>query len=419
MKNRRALILLLTANAISHFAQGISMLAIPWYFAKVFDASSTFALIYSIATFLTLFWGLYAGTLIDRFPRKNIFLSITAVSAVVLLSVASYGYSTGMVPQALVALVFCFTIFNYNIHYPTLYAFGQEITEKKNYSKTNSLLEVMGQSVNVLSGAIAVLLIEGISTDFFGIRIEIEAWSIQKIFMADGITYLIALTLIYFIKYVPTVESIVSKEKIGIRLRQGFQYLRDRPLLFYFGNASYTVFIFTLISTHLLWPVYIEKHLLALGDTYAVTKVNYAIGALFAGFFISRLFRRKSILGSIIFLMGMAFLCFVAMAVSRSEWVLFLFALGLGVSNAGIRIQRITYLFNHIPNHIIGRANSVFQSINILLRSLFIGLFSLNFFSRGSNIVWSFYLAAFAVLVSLIPLLIHKKSLKELKADPD
>lgn len=387
------------------------MLAIPWYFAKVFDAASTFALIYSIATFLTLFWGLYAGTLIDRFPRKNIFLAITAASAVVLLSVASYGYSAGMVPKALVALVFCFTIFNYNIHYPTLYAFGQEITERKNYSKTNSLLEVMGQSVNVLSGAIAILLIEGVSTRFLGIEIEIKAWSIQKIFMADGISYLIALVLIYFIKYVPTVKNKVSKEKIGIRLKQGFTYLKQRPLLFYFGNASFTVFIFTLISTHLLWPVYIENHLQALGDTYAITKVNYALGALFAGFFISKLFRRKSIVSSVIFLMGMAFVCFLAMAVSRSAWVLYIFALGLGISNAGIRIQRITYLFNHIPNHIIGRANSVFQSINILLRSLFIALFSITFFSEGSNIVWAFYLAAFAVLISLIPLLIHKKSL--------
>lgn len=393
------------------------MLAIPWYFAKVLGAASTFAVIYSIATFLTLFWGLYAGTLIDRFPRKNIFLGICAVSAFVLLSISSYGYIQGEVPLVLVATVFCFTIFNYNIHYPTLYAFGQEITEKENYSKTNSLLEVMGQSVNVLSGAMAVLLIEGISTSFWGFTIEIAAWPIQKIFLADGITYIVAMILIYYIRYIPTVKNIISKEKISVRLREGITYLKQRPLLFYFGNASYTVFIFTLISVHLLWPVYIENHLSELGDTYAITKVNYAIGALFAGFFISIIFRKVNLVASIISMMLLAFSCYVLLAFSQSKILLFVFALGIGLSNAGIRIQRVTFLFNHIPNHIIGRTNSVFQSINILLRSLFIGLFSIPFFAEGSNILWTFVIAAFMVLISLIPLIYKYKALRDIKKE--
>ena len=111
-----------------------------------------------------------------------------------------------------VAFVFCFTLFNYNIHYPTLYAFGQEITEKENYSKTNSLLEVMGQSINVFSGAIAVLLIEGINVDIWGHNIQIQSWEIHEIFLMDGITYIIAMSLIYFIKYVPTVVNVISKD---------------------------------------------------------------------------------------------------------------------------------------------------------------------------------------------------------------
>ena len=65
MQNKSALYLLLTANAVSGFAQGISMIAIPWYFSDVLDASATFGTIYGIATFLTLFWGLYVGTLVQ------------------------------------------------------------------------------------------------------------------------------------------------------------------------------------------------------------------------------------------------------------------------------------------------------------------------------------------------------------------
>lgn len=73
MQNKTALYLLLLANSVSGFAQGISMISIPWYFTDVLQQSSLFGLIYAITTALTLFWGLYAGTLIDKYPRKNIF----------------------------------------------------------------------------------------------------------------------------------------------------------------------------------------------------------------------------------------------------------------------------------------------------------------------------------------------------------
>jgi MFS family permease len=418
LKNKKALYLLLSANGISHFAQGISMLAIPWYFAKYLNATSTFAAIYSIATFLTLFWGIYAGTLIDRFPRKNIFLAICGVSAFVLLCISTYGYISGTVPMLLVATVFCFTVFNYNIHYPTLYAFGQEITEKENYSKTNSLLEVIGQSINVFSGAIAVMLIEGINIRWEFIHINIKAWSIHKIFLLDGITYLIAMVLIYYIKYTPTEKNIISKDPILDRLKEGFKYLKERPLLFYFGNASYTVFIFVLISTHLLWPLYIEDYLGLGGDVYAITKINYALGALLSGLFVSKLFRSKSSVYTIISLMILALISFGILIFTENKYLLFFFAIGMGISNAGIRIMRVTYLFNHIPNNIIGRANSVFQSINILLRSILIALFSMAYFNRDGNVIYTFLIAAIAILLSTFPLLLHYKQLNLFGKDP-
>ncbi len=407
MKNKKALYALLTANAISQFAQGISMLAIPWYFAKQLGEASFFATFYAITTFATLFWGLYAGTLIDKFPRKNIFIGLCLISFTVLSIVSSYGFYAGAVPMTLVALVFCFTIFNYNIHYPTLYAFGQEITEKENYGKTNSLLEVIGQTTNVLSGAMAIVLIEGIETNAFGYNMQIEAWSIQKIFALDACTYLIAMALIKSIKYTPTVEKIaISKENAWVRLKEGVQFLKANPLIFTFGNASFSVFIFVLISTHLLWPMYIDQHLHADGDIYATTKVLYALGAVLSGFFITKLLKRMNTIAAIIILMSLATLAFTVLAISQDIIILLGLGIFFGISNAGVRILRVTYLFNHIPNHIIGRSNSVFQSINIFLRSAFIGLFSLAIFSDGSNIIWAFVIAAVTTAISITPLLL-------------
>jgi len=60
MRNKQAIILLFISNIISGFAQGISMIAIPWYFIHSLDEGSLFSIFYLATTFLILFWGLYA-----------------------------------------------------------------------------------------------------------------------------------------------------------------------------------------------------------------------------------------------------------------------------------------------------------------------------------------------------------------------
>ena len=104
VKNKQAITLLFIANIISGFAQGISMVAIPWYFVKVVNRPEVFATAYLVITFLTLFWGLYAGTLIDRYSRKNIFILVNVICGVFIGSVALYGLQISYLQDILVIL---------------------------------------------------------------------------------------------------------------------------------------------------------------------------------------------------------------------------------------------------------------------------------------------------------------------------
>ena len=62
------------SNIISGLAQGISMIANPKSILLKLLLSDYFTNSYLIITFLTLFWGLYAGTIIDRYSRKKYLL---------------------------------------------------------------------------------------------------------------------------------------------------------------------------------------------------------------------------------------------------------------------------------------------------------------------------------------------------------
>ncbi len=424
LKNKKALYLLIAANAVSGFAQGISMLAIPWYFSDILNRSSTFGAIYGTVTFLTLFWGLYVGTMVDKYPRKNIFLFITLIGGLIIGSVALTGYSLGEVPLPLIGLVFCVTMFVYNIHYPTLYAFGQEITEKKDYGKINSIIEIQGQSTSVLSGAFAALLITGVNQEFLtSLGLEnifsftIEPWSLHEIFLMDACTYFVAFILILLIKYTPIKPKTVDTGSVFKRLKQGASFLKQSPLLFYFGVCSYTIFAMLLIHIHQLMPIYVNIHLDASSAVYAGAEMLYALGALISGIGIRWAFKNTNTVKAIIILMLMSVFVFELTAFTQQSLILILVCFVLGITNAGTRVLRITYLFNHIPNNIIGRAGSVFQTLNVIMRFSFITLFSLTFFAKTDNITWAYFISGLFIFLSIIPLLFFYKRLLNLKSE--
>ena len=426
MKNKKAISLLFLSNIISGFAQGISMIAIPWYFVEIVGRPEVFATAYLFITFATLFWGLYAGTLIDRYSRRNLFILINLVCGLIIGAVAISGFFSSNMNDLLVILVFATTIFNYNVHYPNLYAFGQEITEKSNYGRLNSYIEIQGQSTSILAGAFAALLLTGTinkSMNLGGFTInfpfEIQPWGIHEIFLMDAITYMIVILIFMQIKYSRIVTDKVEVGTLFNRLKNGISYLKKHPLIFRFGLASYMLFAFLLVEIHILLPTYVHDFLQGKGDIYASAEVYYSLGAILAGVFIIRFFRNKNPIFGIILLMLIVSFAFAGMTFIKSLWYFFIANLILGLTNAGVRILRTTYLFNHIPNNIIGRTNSVFNSLNIMVRMCLIGLFAMPLFLTNDNVRWGYLVGSVMVILAIVPLLLHYKSLVNLEKKGD
>ena len=406
MKNLPAIILLFIANSISGVAQGISMLAIPWYFAQQNDMSR-FGLIYILTNVIAFFWVPYSGTFVDKYNRKTLFLFVTAIMGLLLFGISAVGWSMGELPWFLVAFVFMMTFFNYNLHYPNLYAFVQEIAEPAYYGKITSYLEIQGQLTNVLAGGAAALLLEGTMNgplDILGFELPffqgIIPWEIHQIFLLDAITYVLGFIIISFIGYHSLVDRSPEEGSINKRLMVGFNYLKKNKKIFVFGVASHTTFVAVLITTFYLSASYVDRQLQSGGDVFALSEMLYALGAVFSGLMIRKVFSKVSLLTSIIIMTIMGSALFAVLATTDRIPIFYLMNFILGITNAGIRIQRVTYLFSTIPNQVYGRSNSIFNLVNISFRILFLSIFGLAFFQQDNHVIYAFAILSVFLLIA-------------------
>jgi MFS family permease len=421
MQNSRAIFLLLLANSVSGVAQGIAMLAVPWYFTGVIQSEGLFGKVYLWVTAISLFWGLYAGTIIDRYDRKKIFLGINLAGLTVISTITAIGFYQQSLHWFFVAVVFGSTAFIYNIHFPNLYAFAQEITDKKQYAKVTSLLEIQGQLTFTIAGGIAAILLNGIDGqfEFIGHQIQlpfvVQPWKIYEIFSLGTVAYLITFLLIYRIQSMPVVDRKIDTGSLLERMNVGFDFLRKYPPIFHFGNASLLLFLTILIFGTYVATMYVKSFLGAAGDVYAIGDMTFSIGALIAGFVSTRIFGERKAVQGIIILSALAGVMYLVMIGSKSIYVFFLANFIIGACNAAVRIQRVTYMFHHIPNKVIGRTGSIFFVINVVLRFGLIGLFTIPFFHEAENIVYAVAILAGICFAAAVILAANYKRLTQVK----
>ncbi len=406
MKNVAAVRLLLLANFISGIAQGISMISIPMYFAAQ-NTSNWFNIVYGLITIVSLFWSPYGGTLIDKYNRKKIFLLLNMVNGVAIGSIALLEFNGWVETPYLAATVFALTFWNYNLHYPCFYAFMQEITEKENYGKIASYIEVQSQLASALAGAGAALLIGGGFQSFV-----FESWSLAQIFALDASTYFVSLILILFLNYIPLVERNDEVGSIWKRLNTGYQYLKEHPYIFIFGVATHAVFVVVLLHVFNLAPIYVEQHLQPehAQQVFAISEIFYASGAIIAGLTIQKIFKSTPFVKAIILLMFITIGEYLLLISTKGIVIFYAVSLLLGITNAGIRVIRVSYLFTVLPNQVMGRANSIFFVSNALARVFFLALFSLPFFHHSGNVIYTFaILTLFMAICAGVLMLFYKK----------
>tara|TARA_B100000902_G_C27288847_1_gene905986 strand:+ start:653 stop:1903 length:1251 start_codon:yes stop_codon:yes gene_type:complete len=406
-KNKSILILLIAIFSCS-LAQGITIISIPWYFTDSLKASSTFTLLYAAITFIGLLWGLYAGVIIDFYNRKKILLYINIINGIFFGALGLYIYFSQTTSSFLFFLAFAMCSFYYIIFFPNLYAIAQEISNKKKYVQINSLIEIFFQTTTIISALLCALLLSEKKDliNYFNLNfLTFKKLNMGETLIISSILYLITFTLLLFINY----QHKRKQKKFNffstfneIKIANSF-LMKNKEILIY-GICSQVIFAFLIVELFSLLPLFVKKCLNENIITFSLADLVYALGALLAGLVTVKILNYINKIPYTILLIITTGYAFLIMVEYIELKIFFITSFIIGLTNASVRITRMSYFFEKIPNYLIGRTNTIFNGINTLIRGLLILLFSFSWFSEKTNVIIGYKIGIYFLILFIIPL---------------
>ncbi len=404
------LLLLLLSIIPSGLAQGLTIIITPWYFTESLDASATFSFWYGIVTLIGLFWGLYAGVIIDQINRKKILLVINILSFIICCLVGLTDLLNVQNNHLIIFIPFTFACFYYMIFFPNLYALVQELSIQGKFGKINSIIEILSQTISILAALICGLLLSGsdIFFDFFKINItNVPTWELGELFLFNGFLYLLSYLILIPMRYkkitrkrIPGLKSVIKK------ITTSLIFFKDKKHIFIYGICSQIIFAFLIVELFTLLPIFVKN---CLGEDlviFSLADVSYCLGAIGAGLITIHLLKFIKKIDLTIILIILSAYAFLIMILFQNLTIFFIASLIIGLTNASVRITRMTYFFEQIPNHLIGRTNTVFNSINTIIRNILIFCFSYTWFTDDTNVVFGYLIGIYLLIIFSIPILI-------------
>ena len=336
------------------------------FLAGLNPASLSLVAIYqSLESVIGVLFNLFGGVIADSFNRKKIIIGtniLCGIACIVLSFISQQQWLVYAIVITNVILAFMSAFSG-----PSYKAFTKEIVKKDYITKLNSYLETSSTIIKVTIPMVAIFLY--------------NILGIHGVLLLDGLSFLIAASLIFFI--VPINEEVVAKEKMTISgvfndLKIGFKYVYNHKPIFIIIILSALVNFF-LAAYNLLLP-YSNQMFGEISDglygTFLTAEaIGGFIGAILSGFVNKSLSSKRLMLllacSGIMLMLSTPFYSIfhnvIVLALSPA-----LFSLFLSIFN----IQFFSIVQRDVDNEVLGRVFGIIFTIAILFMPVGTGFFS-------------------------------------------
>lgn len=344
---------------------------------------SLVAIYQSLESVIGVLFSLLGGAIADSFKRKKIIITTDIISGFACIIISFISQEQWLVYSIILTNIIL--AFMSAFSGPSYKAFTKEIVKKDSISQLNSFLETTSTVIKVTVPMIAIFLY--------------KLLGIHGVLLLDGISFLIAALLIFFI--VPINEEVITKDKMTIRgifndLKTGIKYVYSNKSIFIIIVLSALVNFF-LSAYNLLLPysnqMFGEISSGLYGTFLTAEAIGGFVGAVLSSFVNKSLSSKRLMLFlacSGMMLMLTAPLYFVFHNVIILSFSPTLFSLFLSIFN----IQFFSIIQRDVDNVFLGRVFGIIFTIAILFMPIGTGFFSVvlntnntfNLFIIGSSI---------------------------------
>ena len=342
----RNIIFLWIGQFISHTGDSIYMMALPWLILDITGSKTSTALVAASVYLPTLIFGLFAGTLADRFPRKLIMILSDLLRAITVATIPIV-LITGNQSTLLIGFIaFLLSTFG-TPFYPARDSLIPTLVPQNKLSIVNSFISTSGQLSHLMGPVIA-----GVFVGFVGIA---------HLFTIDAITFLLSLIFIWFI-------SIKEKNNKDINssyfddIKLGLNFIKSEKGILILIILTSINNLFIMGPAIIGLPVFVREVLQEDFSTLAKLESAMAIGMLLGSFLIIRFFENFSHIKILYF--GILFDGFTYSLLFTIESnllaIFMLFVHGIGIPL--IVVSRTNLIQKHIPDKLRGR---IFSMVNM------------------------------------------------------
>lgn len=353
---------LLAGNILSHIGNGIAMIAVPWLLVKQHNGEQIYGYTTMAAALITMLMLLYIGTLIDKFSRKKILVLTEWAGLIGTIIIALLEWQNPTPSVYSLVIMFLMGSMIYSMHFPTRFAFTQEIFEPRHYQQLNGLLEIQGQIAFMLAGGLGGLLV--------------EVTTFTNVMLIDAATFFLGAIFFMLIPYQPKAKDRAKVQSAWKNLKEGIHFIRTYKHTTNFFVFTMLPFIAVLIGLYLI-PIYVENTLKADAKVYGLHEVIWAIGSIIAGITIPTLASKIRGRELVILSVSTYSLCVILLVLNINVLAFLIISLFMGWGNAGRRVARATVIMENVDNKMIGRMNSTLMSFGKLVQFILVYIFTI------------------------------------------
>jgi MFS family permease len=386
-------------QCISLLGTWMQNIGLAWLVFSMTDSPLLLGLLETARFLPVTLFSLFAGVIIDKYPKRKILLITQAISMILAFILAALVF-TGMVKYEYVLILALVLGFSNTIDMPARQSFTVEMTGKEDLMNAIALGSVTFNLARIIGPAIGALVL--------------ALWGAGWCFLFNGLSFMAVAASLLRIEAKPYVRKEAERESMLKEIKDGLKYIAGERLLIQTVLFIVISGIFV-YNYEILIPVLTKNVLYQDEKVYGLLMSSLGLGSLLGAMMISMRGRSKA--GSTTLFIGSVTvsMLLILIGLARIYYITIILLIVSGITNVWFSTNANLTLQLTAKDEYRGRVMSVFSLVNSGTAPLGYMLSGAAAGSLGADRAFLLFGAAAVVLAVLIKVFFHIKEKYEMK----